>query len=59
MVHNIKVGLTIILKVTLDYNLYILLIIVSLDYISLLYLVRSTEDLFIPFTLPLLNTILV
>ena len=58
-VYDIKVSLIIILKVTLDYDLHILLVIVSLDYISLLYLVRSTEDLFVPFTLPLLNTTLV
>ena len=58
-VYDIKVGLTIILKATLDYDLYILLAIVSLDHISLLYLVRSTEDLFVPFTLPSLYTTLV
>ena len=58
-VYDIKVGLTIIPKATLDHDLHVLLTIVSLDHISLLYLVRSTEDPFVPFTPPSLYTTLV
>ena len=50
-VYNIKAGPSVILKAPLDYNLYILLTIVSLDYILVLYLISSPKNLFVSFTL--------
>ena len=51
-VYNIKAGPSVILKVPLDYNLHILLIIIGLDYILVLYLISSPKNLFVSFTLP-------
>jgi hypothetical protein len=58
-VYNIKVTLPKVLKHRLDYSFYILIYTISLDYPRLPLLVRSIEVLFVPFTPPSLNAILV
>jgi hypothetical protein len=58
-VYNIEVGLPSILKAPLDYNLYILIVVVGLNYVLILFLVIGTEHLFCLFSLPLLYRTLI
>ena len=58
-VYDIKASPPFVLEAPLDYNLYILLAIVGLNYVPILLLVAYTEDLFIPFSFALLYRTLV
>ena len=53
-IYYIQVTPLVILKTSLDYNFHILMYVVGLDYISILFLCRSTKYLFCLFTPPLL-----
>jgi hypothetical protein len=58
-VYNIKIRLSKILKVSLDYNFYTLLTIVSLNKVLVLFLVGRTKNPFIPLSFALLHRTLI
>jgi len=46
-VYYISVRTSVVLKVSLDHNFYVLMYVVGLDHISILFLYRSTKYLFL------------